>query len=349
MITEFGIVWDEGAFGRFFVARNDSNRFISAVSSNDVGVDTGHIVVVVRLLIDFLIGWVAGQVVDRAVFLDEGGVRTTTVTDSPFVVVATNFDWQSRTRERIEGDVVKAQPVSAAFRVVTDTAQADDVIGSCPGDCVDARESEWLGHNIAIEHVRSEEDFIHDFDAINPNFDAEARITAAGVPTESIIADHQLIGWLQGGRKIEVITHVEVATGKGAFGRLFVDQDQSNWSVIAQFSDDAWNGRVVFAGEVIVVVGLLIHFRIVRIAWQKIDAAVFLNEAGGRTTAVAADRLGIIVATDGPRIWSRKNRIQLHVIDTHPVTTAFGIVVSTLERNDVIGSESDAGIDRSSS
>ena len=76
-----------------------------------------------------------------------------------------------------------------------------------------------------------------------------------------------------------MVAHVIVRGGESAFGALFVGQNNTDGRVVRRTAVTTLSIALrVFAGEVVIVVALLIDFRVVGASRERVDPPVFLDE-----------------------------------------------------------------------
>ena len=127
-----------------------------------------------------------------------------------------------------------------------------------------------------------------------------------------------------------------VIAGEGAFGGLFVGQHCADRHVVAVFGDDAGNDIRINAGEVVVIVGLLIGLRAVWVSGRRVDAS-FLHETSVRSPTVAR-RLCVIVPADRPGERRRQYRVKLDIVDSHRIAATIGAEADAFQSQDIIES-----------
>src|SRR5439155_11540953 len=120
--------------------------------------------------------WTSRKRIDAPVFLHEGGVGCSTVTDRPRVVVQPDGPRKHRGRDRFAGaiklDIVDAHPTAAAAVTVADALKADDVIGPWTNLRVHSGQSELRGGVSLGQLRRADHDLSLNQDSVEIDFDA---------------------------------------------------------------------------------------------------------------------------------------------------------------------------------
>ncbi len=197
--------------------------------------------------------------------------------------------------------MVETHPGPAALVAVADALQADDIVVAGAKLGVDAFQTE-LGRLVEPAQLRrangdrglNKNPVEVDFDAIAPGGRIGGVVEIQGIEREGdAIGRQQRLG------QVEVITHVVIPTCEGALGGLLVEINEADRRVVAIKADHTLDGIGIVTSEVIIVIGATVHRGAYRIAWQRIDRAIFLDEAGRWATA-CADWPAVIVDANGP-------------------------------------------------
>ena len=132
-----------------------------------------------------------------------------------------------------------------------------------------------------------------------------------------------------------MIALLSVGAGESALGGFFVTGHQANRRVSAILGDDTCDGIRINAGEVVIIVRLLIQLMAERASRQVVENPILLHK-GGIGSSTVTDRPVVIIEADGPGEHRRRKGIKVDIVDTHPLAATVPAVIDAFKGHDVI-------------
>ena len=140
-----------------------------------------------------------------------------------------------------------------------------------------------------------------------------------------------------------MIALLGVGDGEGAFGGLFIARHEADRRVSAVGGDDTCDGIRINAGEVVIIVRLLIPLMAERASRQVVENPILLHK-GGIGSSTVTDRPVVIIEADGPGEHWRRKGIKLDIVDTHPLAATVPAVIDSFKGYDVIEARANLGV-----